>query len=324
MSGSPASALILQVAASGTPSSQMIRRESTISLPTGISIVPPAAVSPNGSFLAAICSDNVVYLWALPSGEFVQSLDTKADPATALRFSNDGRLLAIAGTTRTIRVWHIASWKVQQEFSGSFPVYLLAISPDNHLLAAMSDYDVQVWDLTSPKRLATLHAAFGSSNSLAFSPDSTMLASADGDTAIRVYEARSGILRSSVSDFLLESLAVDFSPDGRSLFVGGADKSVSVIDPLAGKIRETFPKQSGILRGLVASPDGKQVAAIHNLPNRFEDASIGIVLLWDIGARTVHGRFDKPGAGILGGAFANGRFLFAGSTGNEAGVWSLQ
>jgi WD40 repeat protein len=324
MNGGTTSTSILPVATSGTASSQMIRRESTISLPAGISIVPPAAVSPNGSFLAAICSDNVVYLWALSSGELVQSLEMKADPATALRFSNDGRLLAIAATTRAIRLWHIASWKLQQEFTGSFPVYLLAISPDNHLLAAMSDYDVQVWDLTSAKRLATLHAAFGSSNSLAFSRDSTMLASADGDTVIRVYDAQSGILRSSVSDFLLECLAVDFSPDGKLLFVGGADKSVSVIDPLAGKIRDTFPKQSGILRGLVASPDGKHVAAIHNLPNRFEDASISIVLLWDIGARTVRGSFDKPGVGILGGAFANGRFLLAGYSGNQVNVWSVQ
>jgi WD40 repeat protein len=324
MHGSTTIASILPMAPSGTSPPQTIRRENTISLPAGVSIVPPAAVSSNGNFLAAICSDNVVYLWALPSGELVQSLDTKADPATALRISNDGRLLAIAATTRTIRVWHIVSWKVQQEFSVSFPVYLLSISPDNHLLAAMSDYDVQVWDLTSPKRLATLHAAFGSSNALAFSPDSTMLASADGDTAIRVYDARSGILRSTASDFLVESLAVDFPPDGRSLFVGGADKTISVIDPLAGKIRNTFAKQSGLLRGLVASPDGKQIAAIHNLPNRFEDASINIVLFWDIGTRAVRGKFDKPGVGILGGAFTKGRFLLAGSSGNEVSVWSVQ
>jgi WD40 repeat protein len=323
MHGDTTIASILPMAPSGTSPPQTIRRESTISLPAGISVVPPAAVSPDGRFLAAICSDNVMYLWALPSGELIRSLDTKADPATALRFSSDGRLLAIAAT-RTIRVWHIVPWKVQQEFSVSFPVYLLAISPDNRLLAAMSDYDVQIWDLTGPKRLATLHAAFGSSNALAFSPDGTKLASADGDTAIRVYDARSGILRSTASDFLLESLAADFSPDGRSLFVGGADKTISVIDPLAGKIRDTFGRQSGLLRGIVASPDGKQIAAIYNLPNRFEDASISVVLLWDIGTRVVRGRFDKPGVGILGGAFANGRFLLAGSSGNEVSVWSVQ
>jgi len=32
------------------------------------------------------------------------------------------------------------------------------------------------------------------------------------------------------------------------------------------------------LRGLVASGDGKQIAPIYNLPKRFDDASISVLL----------------------------------------------
>ena len=125
-------------------------------------------------------------LWALPSGQLVHARDTKADPFTALQFSNDGRLLAIATQSGATEVWDVSSWNVQQKFAASSAIYTLAISPDNRLLAGETDYDIQIWSLPTQKRLAVLHAPFDCYclNSLAFSPDSATLASADGDTAI--------------------------------------------------------------------------------------------------------------------------------------------
>ena len=176
---------ILLVAASAGASAQTIRHEGSISLPAGVSVAAPAAVSPNGSFVAAVCSDNVLRLWALPSGELVHTRDTKADPFTELRFSNDGRLLAMAAQSGATEVWDVSSWKVLQQFAASSAVYFLAISLDNHLLAGATDYDTEIWNLPTQRRLAVLHAPFDCYclNSLAFSPDGAMLASADGDTA---------------------------------------------------------------------------------------------------------------------------------------------
>jgi WD40 repeat protein len=312
---------------------QTIRQENSISLPAGVSVAPPpgrvqfsATVSPNAGFFAATFNDNVVRVWALPSGELLHTLDNQVDPATRLRFSNDGRFLAIAARSETIKVWDIASWEVRQELAPSSPVRVLAISPDNHLLAIATDHDEQIWELPTQKRLALVHTPFDCYclMSLAFSPDIAMFASADGDTAIRVYDARTGTLRSTASDLLLESLAIDFSPDSKSLFVGGADNTISVIDPLTGKIRDALPKQSGTLRGLVASGDGKQIAAIYNRPKRFDDASISVVLLWDLGARAVRARFEQPGIAVLGVAFAHDRLLLVGGSGNKLGIWSMQ
>jgi WD40 repeat protein len=245
--------------------------------------------------------DNVLRLWALPSGELVHTRDTKDDPATALQFSNDGRLLAIAAQSGATEVWDISSWKVQQKFAASSAFSTLAISPDNHHLAGATNYDIQIWNLPTQKRLAVLHAPFDSYdlNSLAFSPDNAMLASADADTAIRVYDARTGVLRTTVTDLLLESLSIDFSPDGKSLLVGGADRTISVIDPMNGKIVRTLPKQSGLLGALLVSPDGKQAAAMYRLPDRLNQLSV--VLVWDLGAQTVRARFEKPGIFVIGG-----------------------
>ena len=102
---------------------------------------------------------------------------------------------------------------------------------------------------------------------IAFSPDSTMLASTDCDTAIVIYDAHSGTLRSTTSNLLLESLALDFSADGESLFVGGPDQTTSIINSLTGKIRDTLPKQSGTLRGLVASGEASKSPESTTCPN---------------------------------------------------------
>jgi len=331
--GSTAVVAILLFVSSPALFAQTVRQEGSITLPAGVSVSTPpgranfsAIVSRNAGFLATNFNDNVVRVWALPSGELVHSLDTKADPATKLHFTDDGRLLAIAAKSGTIKIWDVGSWKVQQEFAASSGVRVLAISPDNHLLVFATDHDKQIWELPTQTRLAVLHTPFDCYclMYLAFSPDGTVLASADGDTAIRIYDAHTGTLRSTASELLLESLALDFSSDGKSLFVGGADQTISVIDSLTGKLRETLPKQSGTLRGLMASGDGKQIAAIYNLPKRFDDASISVVLLWDLGTRAVRARFEQPGMAVLGGAFAHGRFLLVGGSGDKLSIWSLQ
>lgn len=312
---------------------QTIRQEGNVSLPTGVFVAPPpghvnfsAVVSRNAGLLAANFNDNIVRVWALPSGELVHDLDTKADPATKLRLSDDGRLLAIAAKSGTIKVWDIASWKVRQQFAVSSTARVLAISPDNRLLAIATDHDEQIWELPTQKRLAVLHTSFDCYclMYLAFSPDDTMLASTDGDTAIRIYDAHTGTLRSTASDLLFESLALDFSSDDKSLFVGGPDQIISVIDTVTGRLRYTLPKQSSTLRGMVASDDGKQIAAIYNLPKRFDDASISVVLMWDLGTRSVRARFERPEMAILGGAFARGRFLLVGGSGDKLSTRSLQ
>lgn len=94
-----------------------------------------------------------------------------APALTRLRFSNDGRLLAIAAKSGTIKVWDIASWEVRREFAPSSRVRALAISPDNQLLAIATDHDEQIWELPT-ETLAVLHAPFDCycPISLAFSP----------------------------------------------------------------------------------------------------------------------------------------------------------
>src|SRR5580700_623606 len=245
---------------------QTIKRESSIALPPGMQVVL-ASMASSGDRVAAVGGDGAVRVWKLPSGDLAKTLEM-GQPATAVQFSSDSRLIAIGDETGTVKVWDVSSWQVVLEFSAASDAWInaLAISRDDGLLAVANDYDVQVWNLSTHQRVATVRAPFGHSFALSFSPDSRWLASADQDAVVRLYDPHTGGLRSSVTDLLLESFSLDFSPDGKSLLVGGADRTISVIDPVSGKIVGALPKQSGLPKTLLVSTDGKQAAAIYPLP----------------------------------------------------------
>jgi WD40 repeat protein len=296
-------------------------------LPPGASISTqfrPRAITicRSGDRIAAILSDKTVRVWELPSGKLERTLDM-TQPPRAVELSNDGRLLAIADESGTVSVWNIGSWQVQGKLPSALPVSVLAISPDNHLVAGAGLFDDQVWNLTTGQHLTTVRPAFGSSMAMSFSPDSTLLATADGDTAIRIYDARTGALRSSVMELLLEPLALAFSADGMSLLAGGADRTISVADAVAGKIRRVLPKQPGVLSSLVISADGKRAGALYYPRNRFDHLTVALV--WDLGTDSVRARFDGQSDPLMpAAAFVGDRLLLTTIHGNELGVWSAQ
>ncbi len=307
--------------------SQTIRRETTIALPAGASVstefLPRSStICRLGDRIAAILSDKTVRVWELPSGKLAKTLDMR-QPARTVELSNDCRLLAIADASGAVSVWSTGSWQVQRKLSSALPVSILAISPDNRLVVGAGHFDDQVWDLSAGQHLTTVRPTFGNSMAMSFSPDSTLLATADADTAVRVYNARTGALRSSVTELMLEPLALAFSADGGYLLAGGADRTISVADAVTGKIRRALPKQPGVLSVLVISADGKRACALYYPRDRFDH--LGVALVWDLDTDSIRARFDEQSEPLMPvAAFVGDRLLLTTVHTNELTVWSLQ
>ncbi len=303
---------------------QTARQEKTINLPAGVS-VEEATISHAGNLVAAICSDHVVRVWSFRSGELLRSLNENSNP-TAVQFSADGRLLAVAYEIVAyekgeIKIFDLDSWKVQNDLAAPFTMYALAFSPDNRRLA-FSDLYTQVWDLTSRENLIDISPPFGGSSSLSFSTDGKWLATADGDGFVRVFDTSTGNLHSIVQGFLLEPMAVAFFPDGKTLLAGGVDKTISIVEAHTGKVLRALPKQPGLVWSLDLSANGKQAAVVYRSAERFMD--INHVSLWDLDKATVLADFQKPGLTIQGGTFVGDHYLFIASSASTLILWSIQ
>src|SRR5262249_15811411 len=65
--------------------------------------------------LAAACSDGVIRLWDVSSGELRLALSGHTDTVTRLAFAPDGRTLASLGSDNVLNLWHLGTG--QQLFS---------------------------------------------------------------------------------------------------------------------------------------------------------------------------------------------------------------
>jgi WD40 repeat protein len=210
------------------------------------------------------------------------------------------------------------------QLKGAESVVALAISPDRTLLAvARKDVPAQLWDLVGARVITELPARFAGSLALDFSPDGQWLAGADGDTDIRIYESRTGALRATTKGLLLETFAAVFSADSKSLYVGGADKTVSVIDVASGKVVRTLPRQPYALSQLSCSPDGKTLLALYF--DERDTAKPAPVVAWNVAEESIQVQFSQPDLTPNGGGFTgNGRMIFTSSAGAKLQVWSPQ
>jgi len=282
------------------------------------------ALSPKGKFLAAACKDGRVRLWSFPAIELKQSFDLTDERLAGVWFSHDGAFLIAAGSRGKVRIWSVTSGQQKVEFSAGANVNALAISYDLSMMAvAPVEKPAQLWDLRIGRKVAELPTKFAGSLALDFSPDGKWLASADADTGIRFYEGSTGAPRAMNDDFLLESFAAAFSADSKYLYVGGADKTISAIDPASGKVVEAFPKQDYLVGALLASPDGKTLAAGY-----FDEKSAdnpAPVMLWDLTTKKVRTTISQPDFHANGGGFLpDGRLVVTSNQKGKLQVWVVK
>ncbi len=118
----------------------------------------------------------------------------------------------------------------------------------------------------SIKQLYTYRGHSAPVNAVAWSPDSTRIASASNDKTVQVWEATTGknlLIYGGHSDSIW---VVAWSPDGRRIASASDDRTAQVWDAVTGKNLLTYGGHSGWLRSMpinaVAwSPDGRSIAS---------------------------------------------------------------
>jgi WD40 repeat protein len=145
--------------------------------------------------------------------------------------------LASASDDRTVRIWTLSSTGTCQStqiVTVDSGVSSVAFSPDGSKIAAGShDRKLSVFDLRSGDCEATL-TGDKQVNSVAFSPDGKILAAGDSEfmkaSDIRLYDVRTGEIKSTLTGHSDSVSSVAFSADGQWVMSGSDDKTIRLWD----------------------------------------------------------------------------------------------
>ena len=177
-------------------------------------------------------------------------------------------------------------------------------------------WDSQQWDIGDPVRLAMETDGLQSSTwSLAFSPNGRILAAANYDSTIRVWESGSWKQLSTLRGHTRPINKIAFSHDGALLASAGVDGKVRLWNPRAGELVRTIDVDTEGVAALAFSPDGKLLATSGKDPCiRLWNASTGEL------AKQIHGHTDFVTEVIFS---PDGKWIASGGWDGTVRVWSL-
>jgi WD40 repeat protein len=270
-----------------------------------------------------------------------------------LRFSPDGRSLALVGT-RLIRILQPNSGTVLKELDiDAGWIFDARFSADGALLTVLANGDLSVWDIDTGSELDShhlvdnsIHCELSPDGAYAFSrqdpglhvwslhdlPNARILkmckpsfgqavfslqghevAATCGDNLVRIWDLRTGRSLAQLGKFPVETQSLAFSPDGRYMLTGGKD-GIARIWKAAPSSGSTFSARHGS-RIVAMSSNGERIAV---------QGSTGDAGVWRLNESTARLSLDRNSGQLLASLSDDGAHLFtlSASTG-EVSLWDV-
>ncbi|MDT7806528.1 MAG: hypothetical protein QOJ70_341 [Acidobacteriota bacterium] len=192
--------------------------------------------SPDGRMLASGGRDKVIRLWEVATGKLLRKLEGHDDAVTSLAFAPDGRWLASASAEHdsTVRLWDTHTGAALRTLAGHDDwVTSVAFAPDGAtLVSGGRDRKLIFWDARTGSKLRELRQP-EMVYEIEFSPNGRVVAEAGGGGIVRLHDAQTGRLISTIRAHTEEINDVKFAPGGALLLTASYDSTVKLWEPAA-------------------------------------------------------------------------------------------
>ena len=185
------------------------------------------ALAPGGKVAAFANHTGHATVWDVEAGHEVYSTRVADRRVSELKFSHDGKQLAIG--VRTVLVWDVASGRELHRWTHDTPVNSLQFSRDDQrLVAGFYDGLVKMWELAKSPRERIFRGHEDQVNGLALSPNGRILVSA-GTDRVRMWDVDSQRQLTSLSPSLAQFFTkCVLSQDGRTLAVADFEGPITL------------------------------------------------------------------------------------------------
>lgn len=217
--------------------------------------------SSNGDLIAASSSIGF-FLFDAKTLELQRFIDTRSW-ITALAFSPDGKLLATGDRSGLIQLWNTSTWEeADAPLSGhTESIVDLAFSPDGRRLASVAlDQMLLQWNLQAGDNLEATQLPVTRITAIAYSADSTRLVLGGNDLIITLLDSND-LSFVGKKDFSAQIVDIANVPKSKFMVIGGNNQSVVLLDLSNGLSLTPVGRLQFPLTSVVASPNGKSVAA---------------------------------------------------------------
>lgn len=236
----------------------------------------------------------------------------------SIAVSPEGLVTAIGASEKLLTCWRVGT-KIQSVWREQPNEWIVCVEPSPDGQSAALGTVGSHWRVVSSQNGATRFSGEGHTDSitaLAWSSDSTLLATGSTDATVRLWCGATGRQLAVLQRVRSAVTSMAFSPDGKWLAVAAVDLSIRVFKLEDQSLHQTFHGHIKPIESLAFHPKGWLLGSASR------DGQIG---LWDIRRGIDHGRIEASHVPLSSIAFSpDGLTIATGGLDKVLRIWQLQ